>query len=93
LGLPLTAGRSIATDQAIFPQGGLAYLVAQQPIFDEAGRLKGRKTLRRFVFNQDTGVAMKGPERVDLFCGSGEQAGRIAGEMGEEGKIYFLQTR
>ncbi len=93
LGFPLTAGRSIATDQAIFPKGGLAYLVAQQPIFDEAGRLQGRKTLRRFVLNQDTGVAMKGPERVDLFCGSGEQAGRTAGEMCEEGKIYFLQTR
>jgi membrane-bound lytic murein transglycosylase A len=93
LGFPLTAGRSIATDQAIFPQGALAYLIAQQPIFDEAGRLKGRKTLRRFVLNQDTGTAMKGPERVDLFCGSGEQAGMTAGEMCEEGKIYFLQTR
>jgi len=93
LGFPLTAGRSIATDQAIFPQGGLAFLVAQQPIFDEAGGLKGRRTIRRFVLNQDTGAAMKGPERVDLFCGSGEQAGRTAGEMCAEGKIYFLQTR
>jgi membrane-bound lytic murein transglycosylase A len=93
LGFPLTAGRSIATDRAVFPQGALAYLIAQQPIFDEAGRLIGRKTLRRFVLNQDTGAAMKGPERVDLFFGSGEQAGMAAGEMCEEGKIYFLQTR
>lgn len=93
LGFPLTAGRSIATDQAIFPRGALAYLIAQQPIFDEAGRLKGRKTLRRFVLNQDTGAVMKGPERIDLFFGSGEQAGMTAGEMCEEGRIYFLQAR
>jgi membrane-bound lytic murein transglycosylase A len=93
LGFPLTAGRSIATDQAIFPRGALAYLIAQQPIFDATGRLKGRKTLRRFVLNQDTGAAMKGPERIDLFFGSGEQAGMTAGEMCEEGRIYFLQAR
>lgn len=93
LGFPLTAGRSIATDPAIFPPGALAYLIAQQPVFDESGRLKGRKILRRFVLNQDTGAAMKGPERVDLFFGSGDQAGMAAGEMCEEGKIYFLQTR
>jgi membrane-bound lytic murein transglycosylase A len=90
LGVPLTAGRSVATDPTIFPPGALAYLTAQQPVVDEAGRLKTRKTLRRFVLNQDTGAAMKGPDRVDLFCGSGDQAGRVAGAMREEGKIYFL---
>jgi membrane-bound lytic murein transglycosylase A len=50
-------------------------------------------TLRRFVLNQDTGAAMKGPGRVDLFCGSGEEAGMAAGEMREAGKIYFLQAK
>jgi membrane-bound lytic murein transglycosylase A len=93
LGFPLTPGRSIATDRAISPPGGLAYLIAQQPLFDEAGRLKGKVTLRRFVLNQDTGAAMKGPGRVDLFCGSGEKAGMAAGEMREEGRIYFLQVK
>ena len=93
LGFPLTAGRSVATDPAIFPPGALAYLTAQQPVFDEAGRLKTRKTLRRFVLNQDTGAAMRGPERVDFFCGSGDQAGTIAGAMREEGMICFLQAK
>jgi membrane-bound lytic murein transglycosylase A len=93
LGFPLTAGRSVATDPTIFPPGAIAYLIAQQPVFDEAGRLKARKTLRRFVVNQDTGAAMKGPERVDLFCGSGDQAGTVAGAMREEGKIYFLHAK
>ena len=93
LGFPLTTGRSVATDPTVFPPGALAYLIARQPVFDEAGRLKARKTLRRFVLNQDTGAAMKGPERVDFFCGSGEAAGKIAGAMREEGKIYFLHAK
>jgi len=92
LGVPLTAGRSIATDHSIFPPGALAYLISRQPVFDEQGKIIGRKSLRRFVLNQDTGAAMKGPARVDLYCGSGEKAGWVAGEMREEGKIYFLLT-
>jgi membrane-bound lytic murein transglycosylase A len=93
LGFPLTAGRSVATDPAVFPAGALAYLIAQQPVFDDSGRLKGKKTLRRFVLNQDRGAAMKGPWRVDLFWGSGEEAGIAAGEMCEQGRVYLLQAR
>jgi membrane-bound lytic murein transglycosylase A len=47
----------------------------------------------RFVFNQDTGAAIKGPTRVDLFFGGGEEAGRAAGEMQEEGEIYILMAK
>jgi membrane-bound lytic murein transglycosylase A len=93
LGIPLSPGRSIATDQTVFPPGALAYIISRQPIFDEQGRFRGKKELRRFVLNQDTGVAMRGPGRVDLFLGSGADAGRAAGEMREEGSIYFLQAR
>jgi membrane-bound lytic murein transglycosylase A len=93
LGFPLTAGRSVATDPAVFPPGALAYLVARQPVFDEGGTRMAPKALSRFVLNQDTGAAMIGPGRVDLFCGSGESAGMVAGAMREEGKIYFLQAK
>lgn len=93
LGFSITAGRSVATDHTIFPPGALAYLVTQQPVFNEAGKFWSRRTLRRFVLNQDTGAAMKGPGRVDLFMGSGEQAGMTAGEMSEGGKIYFLLAK
>ena len=93
LGVPLTPGRSIATDLAIFPPGALAYLVSRQPELDESGRVVGWKPLRRFVLNQDTGAAIKGPGRADLFFGSGDRAGTAAGEMREEGKIYFLSAK
>jgi membrane-bound lytic murein transglycosylase A len=42
------------------------------------------------VLNQDTGGAITGPGRVDLFCGSGDEAGAMAGYMKEEGELYFL---
>jgi membrane-bound lytic murein transglycosylase A len=93
LGVPLTPGRTVATDLTIFPRGALGYLVSRQPVFDESGRMTAWKPLRRFVFNQDTGAAMKGPSRVDLFFGSGDQAGRAAGQMREEGRIYLLLAK
>lgn len=93
LGFALTAGRSVATDPAVFPPGALAYLVARQPVFDEGGTRMAQKNLKRFVLNQDTGAAMIGPGRVDLFCGSGEAAGMVAGAMREEGKIHFLLAK
>jgi membrane-bound lytic murein transglycosylase A len=93
LGIPLTPGRSIATDLTIFPPGALAFLVSRQPDLDESGRIKGWKILSRFVLNQDTGGAIEGPGRVDLFFGNGERARTAAGEMREEGKIYLLLAK
>jgi len=93
LGVSLTAGRSIATDHSIFSPGALAYLISREPNFDETGKIVGWKTLRRFVLNQDTGAAIKGPYRVDLFFGTGEKAGLAAGEMREEGRIYLLRAK
>ena len=93
LGVPLTPGRSVATDLSLFPRGALAYLVSRCPELDESGKIIGWKTLRRFVLNQDAGGAIQGPGRVDLFFGSGDRAGRAAGEMKEEGKIYILLAK
>ena len=93
LGLSLTAGRSMATDHSVYPQGALAYLIARQPVLNGGGKTIGKAPLRRFVLNQDTGAAMKGSCRVDLFWGSGEKAGLMAGELREEGKIYFLVAK
>jgi membrane-bound lytic murein transglycosylase A len=90
LGVPLVGGRSVATDLTVFPRGALAYLIAGRPAGDSPGKGTARTSIQRFVLNQDTGAAMKGPNRIDYFCGTGEQAGIMAGEMREEAKIYFL---
>ncbi len=87
---PVTAGRSIATDSALFPKGALAFIETEVPILDEEGRLEGWRNVSRFVLNQDTGGAIKGPGRVDLFFGSGEKPGKAAGYMKQNGRLYFL---
>jgi len=90
LNLPLVAGRSIATDLDIYPRGALALIKTRKPVVDEQGRIISWQAFSRFVLNQDTGAAIKGPGRVDLFCGTGEKAERTAGAMKEIGELYFL---
>ena len=93
LSVPLTAGRSIATDQALYPPGSLAFIETEVPVFGEDRRLKGWKSVKRFVLNQDTGAAIRGAGRVDLFWGSGEEAGAEAGSMKKSGRLYFLAPK
>ncbi len=92
LGQELTPGRSIATDQGCFPAGGLAFLKTRRPVF-KSGKIVDWTPVHRFVLVQDTGSAIRGPGRVDLFWGAGEQAGRIAGIIKETGTLYFLILR
>jgi len=90
LEVPLTPGRSIATDSRLFPKGALAFIVTRKPILDGSGNLVGWAPFSRFVLNQDTGSAIEGPRRVDLYFGSGHDSGLAAGAMRSEGKLYFL---
>jgi membrane-bound lytic murein transglycosylase A len=89
INVPLTPGRSIATDSKLLPKGALALLTAQKPVI-ENGVIKEWTPFSRFVLNQDTGGAIKGPGRVDLFWGQGAEAELSAGYMQQEGKLYFL---
>ncbi len=97
LGYPVTAGRSIATDKTVMPPGALALinLPLPQPSAEqvdserEAGRLESTRT-SRFVLDQDTGGAIKGAGRVDLFIGTGIEAGEIAGLINDNGVLYYL---
>jgi membrane-bound lytic murein transglycosylase A len=89
IGVPLTPGRSIATDSKLFPKGALALIATQKPVV-ENGAIKEWVPFTRFVLNQDTGGAIKGPGRVDLFWGQGAEAEIGAGYMQQEGELYFL---
>jgi len=90
LGLTLTSGRSIATDLDLFPRGALAFIRLRKPVFEKDGNIKSWETFSRFVLNQDTGGVIKGPGRVDLFCGTGSAAEMLAGSLKETGELYFL---
>ena len=86
----LTPGRSIATDYRLFPRGGLAFISTEKPEMDQYDRVVGWKKFSRLVVNQDTGGAIRGPGRVDVFWGTGENAGIEAGTMQQRGELYFL---
>jgi membrane-bound lytic murein transglycosylase A len=85
-GVPLTAGRSIAVDR--LHQYGT-------PFFIEAElKLEGGKAaFHRLMIAQDTGSAIVGPARADLYWGAGEQAARIAGRIHHPGRFVMLLPR
>jgi membrane-bound lytic murein transglycosylase A len=93
LEVPVTAGRSIATDSQLFPKGALALVRTEIPIIDGAGQLAGWRPVTRFVLNQDTGGAIRGVKRADYYFGSGAAAGDLAGYMNRPGRLYFLTLK
>jgi membrane-bound lytic murein transglycosylase A len=93
IGVELTAGRSIATDSRLFPKGALAYIHTEKPLVHGEGQIGGWSPMQRFVLNQDTGGAIRGAGRVDLFWGAGPYAKTAAGHMKHPGDLYFLISK
>ncbi|MGC1459957.1 MAG: MltA domain-containing protein [Steroidobacteraceae bacterium] len=81
-GIALTPGRSIAVDPAYIPLGTPVYLAtASDP------------TLQRLVLAQDTGGAISGAPRADLFCGTGDAAAALAGTLRAQAGLWLLWPR
>jgi len=89
-GVVLTPGRSIAIDNSVLPNGVIGYLSTTKPEVNQQGEITGWTPLKRFVLPQDSGAAIKGAGRVDLFWGLGSFAEIAANHMKEKGKLYFL---
>jgi membrane-bound lytic murein transglycosylase A len=83
-GVPLTAGRSLAVDKRYVPLGTPVWLdtIAPWP--------EGEGPLRRLLVAQDTGGAIRGPVRGDVFWGTGDRAEAIAGRMRSQGSYVVL---
>lgn len=92
LSVPVTAGYSIATDKAVMPPGAIALIQLPLPRQIAAGDWSSQPTTR-LVLDQDTGGAILGPGRVDLYVGSGDQAGELAGRINTPGRLYYLLLR
>jgi membrane-bound lytic murein transglycosylase A len=86
--VPLTPGRSLAVDRRILPLGAPLWLATSTPLPDG-----GEAPLRRLVIAQDTGGAIRGAVRGDLFWGAGAEAERIAGHMRQTGSTAVLLPR
>ncbi|MDY0377401.1 MAG: MltA domain-containing protein [Desulfobacterales bacterium] len=89
-GFPLTPGRSIALDRRIFPPAALVYITARKPLIDEEGNIQSWTEFGRFALNQDTGGAIRGPARADIFWGNGPYARIAAGHLQHDGALCFL---
>ena len=83
-GVALTPGRSLAVDRAFIALGVPVYLDVAQD---------GQDPTRRLTVAQDTGAAIRGPLRGDLFWGFGSEAETRAGPMRAQGRIYLLLPR
>ncbi|WP_312936231.1 murein transglycosylase A [Pseudomonas sp.] len=81
LNVPLTAGYSVAIDRKVIPLGSLLWLSTTRP--------DGSPVVRP-VGAQDTGGAITGEVRADLFWGTGPEAGELAGNMKQQGQIWML---
>jgi membrane-bound lytic murein transglycosylase A len=90
LGVRVTSMRSIATDTSLFPKGALCFIKANIPSKETLQFPQGWEDYSGFVLNQDTGGAIRGHLRADLFYGNGEFAEMGAGQMNHRGDLYFL---
>jgi membrane-bound lytic murein transglycosylase A len=82
MGLPLTAGRSLAVDPRLLPLGAPLYLATTHPL--------NGQPLERLMLAQDTGGAIRGALRADYFWGMGADAGTAAGTMRHDGALWLL---
>ena len=96
--LPDSAGHNLlpsvvhyaADASPVVGQSALAFAETAKPLVDATGRIHSWSTFERFVLIQDTGGAIRGAGRADLFWGNGPYAEIAAGHMKHPGKLFFL---
>jgi len=82
LGVPISAERSVAVDRKFIPLGAPIILSTTQP--------NSNKALKKVMVAQDTGGAIGGGVRVDFYWGQGNAAGKKAGSMKQQGKVWVI---
>ncbi|HXW24909.1 MAG TPA: MltA domain-containing protein, partial [Xanthobacteraceae bacterium] len=88
-GVPLTPGRSLAVDHPFHAYGTPFFIEADLPVDGAAPKTPWR----RLMIAQDTGSAIVGPARGDIYFGAGDDAGRIAGRVRHPARFAMLVPR
>jgi membrane-bound lytic murein transglycosylase A len=88
-GVPLTPGRSIAVDSSLHVYGTLFFIEGELPIQSE----QSKTPFRRLMVAQDTGSAITGPARADIYYGAGVEAGRISGRFRHNMRFVMLAPK
>ena len=89
LGVPVVPERSIATDKLKMPPGALGLIFTSIPYRSDSGSIRLARA-SRFVLDHDTGSAIKGPGRVDIFMGTGTEGQQKANYVSSNGELYYL---
>lgn len=90
LGVELTPGRSIAIDRSVMPLGAPVWL---ETVLPPLGTAVDGQRFQRLMVAQDTGGAIKGAVRADIFWGAGGEAEALAGAMKQRGRYFVLLPR
>jgi membrane-bound lytic murein transglycosylase A len=81
---PVTAHRTIATDEKVFPRTGVTFVQTSAP------HPNGTNDYQQWMLDQDTGGAIRSANRADLYMGVGDQAEHAAGGTLAEGKLWYI---
>ena len=96
IGLSLTAKESVAMDNELLPKGALAFIKTVVPKKIEGQKVVARterEPFEKFVMVQDTGGAIRGGGRVDIYFGEGDEALFYAGQTASKGEVYLLVAK
>jgi len=85
LNVEVTGERTLATDKALFPRGAVCFVDTRV-----GGQAGSGRAFRQFMFDQDTGGAIRTAGRADIYLGSGASAERLAGTTEQQGQLYYL---
>ena len=88
--LDLLPGRSVAVDMQYFPRGGLGFILLDRPEPTGVTKPSRYAPLARFAMAHDTGAAIHGPGRIDIYWGHDAAAQLAAGQLKESGTLYCL---
>jgi membrane-bound lytic murein transglycosylase A len=101
LNVDVTGGRTLATDKSLFPRGGIVFVDVDVPdrdgpvnwfkrLFSSKDEAYGSAVYDRFMFDQDTGGAIRTAGRADIYMGIGSEAEWTAGRTKSPGQMYYL---
>jgi membrane-bound lytic murein transglycosylase A len=85
---PVIAYRSIATEKTIFPRASITFFSTKLP--RRIGNSFYIDPFEGFALDQDTGGAIRAAGRCDIYLGQGDDAGKLAGQTYQEGRLYYL---
>ena len=85
---PVTTMRTIATDKSVYPRACLAFFKTVLP--RDLGGSVYQDAYEGFALDQDTGGAIRAAGRCDIYMGQGDTAGKVAGQVYKEGRLYYI---